>query len=321
MPSLMVSGVTPWSDAVRSALAAAVPAPGALASPPPPPPAAAPGVAAPPPAAPPACPGAAVPADPVAFAPDAVDERPAAEPRPAATVPGFGSLDASGIRKPASSIPTMTPRATRTSRSPAGNRRIHVLPPHCPSHNGSGIPSAKLAAGERPLHFLVTPFSCDDAAYLQVDDRVPVDPEIGEDRVAVLVEIRRTLRSRRLFVVLHGRSRELERSSVRGRAIEHVAVGNRLRVDARFERVLHRGPLPGELAETVAPLVEGALGERLGDQLPSRGAVLDDRRRVGEAVVVRELGTADDLACLGPVARRLQAAQRDVAFILGAVRV
>src|SRR3954470_9140966 len=223
MPSLMVSGVTPWSDAVRSALAAAVPAPGALASPPPPPPAAAPGVAAPPPAAPPACPGAAVPADPVAFAPDAVDERPAGEPRPAATVPGFGSLDASGIRKPASNIPTMTPSTTRTSRSPAGIRRIHVLPPHCPSHNGSGIPSVKLAVSECPLHFLTTPFSRDDASYLQIDDGVPVEPEIGEDRVAVLVEVGGARGRRRFLVELNRRGGQLERGPVRRCAVEHVA--------------------------------------------------------------------------------------------------
>ena len=67
-------------------------------------------------------------------APAAVEPRwPVATP----TVDG-GSGDASGIRNPASSIPTMTPNATLTSRNPTGNRCNSVLPLPCPRHTESG---------------------------------------------------------------------------------------------------------------------------------------------------------------------------------------
>ena len=67
----------------------------------------------------------------------------------------------------------------------------------------------------------------------------------------------------------------------------HVAVGDRLRVGRRLERVLHDRPLPDEVGEPLAPLVEGGRREHLGQDLDGLGAVGHERRVVGEARVGR----------------------------------
>src|SRR5206468_3346012 len=89
----------------------------------------------------------------------------------------------------------------------------------------------------------------DDASHLQVDDRVPVDAEVGEDRVAVLVELGGPLGLGGLAAELDRRRRELERDPVRRLELGDVAVGRGLWIDRRRERVLHDGPLSGEVVE------------------------------------------------------------------------
>src|SRR5262245_11903376 len=105
--------------------------------------------------------------------------------------------------------------------------------------------------------------SRDDAANLEVEDRVHVEAELAEDGVAVLVELRRPPRCGRLAAVLDRRGGQLERRALGRAALLDVAVGHGLLVRRSLERVLDHGPLPGELGEPLAPLVRGAAGDRL----------------------------------------------------------
>ena len=89
-------------------------------------------------------------------------------------------------------------------------------------------------------------------------------PRLGEDGVAVLVELRRPARRRRLLVELHRRGDELERDAVGGLAVLEVAVGDGLRIDRRLQRVLDDGPLADEVGEPLAPLVERSLRRMRG---------------------------------------------------------
>src|SRR5438045_3547609 len=76
--------------------------------------------------------------------------------------------------------------------------------------------------------------SGEHAADLEVDDRVPVDPEVAEDLVAVLVELGCALRHRRFLAELHRRRGEAERRPARGLTLLDVAVRDRLRIGCRF---------------------------------------------------------------------------------------
>src|SRR5689334_1136422 len=87
--------------------------------------------------------------------------------------------------------------------------------------------------------------SGDDAADLEIDDRIHVEADRLEDLVAVLVELGRALRRMRCATELHRRGDELERRALGGGAVADVAVGDGLRVVRGFEGVLDHGPLPG----------------------------------------------------------------------------
>src|SRR6516162_4729381 len=54
-----------------------------------------------------------------------------------------------------------------------------------------------------------------------------------------------------------------ERPAARGRTVLDITVGRDLRVDRRgLESVLDHAPLPREVSQPLAPLADGALGER-----------------------------------------------------------
>src|SRR4051812_33488968 len=97
--------------------------------------------------------------------------------------------------------------------------------------------------------------SGDDAANLEVEDRVHVETEAGEDVVTVLVELRRPLRDGRFFVELDRGGGQLEGRAGRGLAVDDVAVRQGLRVGCGLERVLHHRPLTGEAEQHLTPLV------------------------------------------------------------------
>src|SRR5580692_7695195 len=87
----------------------------------------------------------------------------------------------------------------------------------------------------------------DDGADLEVHDGIPVDAELLEHGIAVLVELGRPTRGRGLAAELHGCRDQMERSSARRVTLLHVPVGERLGVFGRLERVLHDAPLAAEV--------------------------------------------------------------------------
>ena len=124
----------------------------------------------------------------------------------------------------------------------ADDERALAVVPECVEQTHDGAP-----LGSVSVSIIVR--SRDDAADLEVDDGVPVEPELAEDVIAVLVELGRPLGLRGLLVVLHRRGHQLEGCAARGLAVLHVAVGDALRIGDGFERVLHDGPLPDERLE------------------------------------------------------------------------
>src|SRR4029453_4143833 len=96
--------------------------------------------------------------------------------------------------------------------------------PVAPPTTSPRLPSY-LYASNVPMSSPCRSLSGHHAADLEVHDRVPVDPELAEDRVAVLVEPRRPPGRPRLPVVLDGCGAQPEGHALRGRAVLHVAVG------------------------------------------------------------------------------------------------
>src|SRR3954463_14032481 len=136
--------------------------------------------------------------------------------------------------------------------------------PVAPPTTSTRLPSKRKASNCVTSSPFGVALSCDDAADLEVHDRVPVETELGEDRVAVLVELRRPAGRRRLLVELHRGSDELERHAPGGRALLHVAVGDRLLGGRGLESVLPPRPLPGERLHRPPPLGECGRCEHLG---------------------------------------------------------
>ena len=107
-----------------------------------------------------------------------------------------------------------------------------------------------------------------------------------------------------------GDGHQLEGRAARRLAVLHVAVGDALRVDRALERVLHDAPLAGEVGQALAPFRQGVLGERRFQERPApRRLFSSSAGVVGEARVGPELGPADRVAELGPVAAGLEAAE------------
>src|ERR1035437_2139950 len=104
-------------------------------------------------------------------------------------------------------------------------------------------------------------WSGDHAANLEVDDGVLVETDVGQDAVAVLVELRGAGRPGRLLVQLDGRGHQLERGSGGWLALWVVAVGVRVGVRRGGEGVLDDGPRPDEPGEPLTPLGQGGRPE------------------------------------------------------------
>src|SRR5690242_5348445 len=144
-------------------------------------------------------------------------------------------------------------RSITTTSAPASctNSATAAPMPVAPPTTSARLPSYRNASN-RPMCFFPSRLvSGDDAADLEVHDRVPIEAERAKDGVAVLVELGGALGRRRFAVELHRRGRELERSAVGRLAVDDVAVGDGLGVGGRFEGVLHGGPLPAELGEAL----------------------------------------------------------------------
>src|SRR5438270_9111188 len=88
-----------------------------------------------------------------------------------------------------------------------------------------------------------SPSSGNDAADLEVDDGLHVEPEGLEDGVAVLVELGGPLRRGGLAVILERCGHQLELRAAGRRAVAQIAVGHGLGVVGRLEGVLDHGPL------------------------------------------------------------------------------
>src|SRR5487761_2156063 len=109
-----------------------------------------------------------------------------------------------------------TTSAPASCTSSAVAAPIPVAPPttstRLPSYRNA--PKAPIAVLLESLRFCrwigVGRGSGDNAADLEVDDRVPVQAELGEDRVAVLVELGSTRGFRCYLVELHGSGSEIE---------------------------------------------------------------------------------------------------------------
>src|SRR5215472_12543244 len=128
--------------------------------------------------------------------------------------------------------------------------------------------------------------SGDHTSRFEIDDRVPVKSEVTENRIPVLVELRRTGRLGRLPVVLDRRGHEPEGGPARGLALLEVAVGERLRILRGLERVLHDAPLALEGFEALPPLLERRRGEDFAEDLDALRSVLDERGLVDETGIV-----------------------------------
>src|SRR5215469_15114616 len=131
-----------------------------------------------------------------------------------------------------------------TTSAPASCRSWAVAAPIplAPPTTSARLPSYRNASN-RDMSILssVVRVSADDATDLEVDDGIPVDPQVTEDVVAMLVELRRPPRDGGLLVELDGRGHEPERDSGRRLALLHVPVGDALGVRHRLEGVLHHG--------------------------------------------------------------------------------
>src|SRR5438552_4253270 len=121
-----------------------------------------------------------------------------------------------------------------------------------------------------------------DATDLQVHDRVPLEAELAEDRVAVLVELRRPPRDGRPLVELDRWGDEPEGNAGGGLALLHIPVRDCLRIGDGLERVLHDCPLAAEVGEPPPPLLERRRHEDVAQDLAGGAAVREERRVVGK---------------------------------------
>src|SRR5581483_3298795 len=199
----------------------------------------------------------------------------------------------------AKSMTTTSAPASCTSSATAAP--MPVAPPttnaRLPSYrNASNAPMGGLS-----FCFLCLAESGDDAADLEIDDRVHVDPQLLEYCVPVLVELGGPPRRRRLLVELHGGGDETERHAGRRLALLHVAVSDGLGVGRHLEGVLHHRPLAGEVGQPFTPLVERRTREHLVEDGDGLDRVGQQRLVVGEPLVCGQLRLADDLAHVRPV--------------------
>src|ERR1700728_3545502 len=94
----------------------------------------------------------------------------------------------------------------------------------------------------------------------ELDDAVPVQPELQQDFVGLLGEPRGRSRQRCGNVELHRIGDQLELA-----CLYYIFVRPDLGVAGRLQGVLHRRPRPGERGEAFTPFLETAGSDALGE--------------------------------------------------------